>query len=836
MRIFNPHLIVGAMQPTRLSQYLIVVWASLAGAAYAAGVVPDGGTATAVSIGAGGRQMINIAPAVGSVSNNTYSSFNVSKAGADLNNIGINARTIVNQVTSTNPTLIQGNINVLGPRANVILANPNGVTVDGGSFTNTGHVVLSTGQVSFNDITTTLNEIQRDITLTTNRGAITIGPGGLSGTLVNLDLLAKQLNVNGPVTNPYTSSTGGIRAIVGDSTATYDTHFSPEDNGHDWLIGTTTPGTKSNAVAVDITAAGGLTAGRVQLIVTDQGAGVRSLGKIYASAGDVVLTSTGDVTVVDGSVKGERDVSIMTPGAVTLQGAQLSAANNTTVQAGSITLSDDASGRSFVSTGNTVSLTSSGAISNTGSQIQAGTTGTDGTVSGGDVVLKAGGDITNRSTESNVAAVVADNGNTTLDAGGSIVNSNARVQANGTAALTAAGDVSIADGSIKAGADISIKTPGALSIQGAQLGAGHNATVQAANIVLSEDASGPSTLSAANAVSVTSNGAIANSGSLIQAGSVASDGSAIGGDVILNAGGDINNRSTPSNLSIVFAAHGDTKLTAGGNIINDNARFLSNGAIEMNAAGDVQNIIDHTDGANGGQPTAYSNRGGSFLFFTHTNSGFSVDYGTVAQPNQLAYIAATHGPVMINARNFNNSGGIVQSNDSDVTITAQNVFTNAAVFSGQASYTRSCWIFCHADASSNVTPHGGTIQAGGNMNIKAGTVARNIGGNVFATGDIKVDAPITYAQGVTGYLAINQHRGLKAFFGSTWAQIIAMDIGGGFTANGSVTLTGDGVIDGGSFSGGKGVTAAGSITTVRAPSRTPVQIDQHLGLTTWWWR
>lgn len=53
---------------------------------------------------------------------------------------------------------------------------------------------------------------------------------------------------------------------------------------------------------------------------------------------------------------------------------------------------------------------------------------------------------------------------------------------------------------------------------------------------------------------------------------------------------------------------------------------------------------------------------------------------------------------------------------------------------------------------------------------------------------------------------------------------------GGFTANDSVTLTGDGVIDGGSFRGGKGVTAAGGITTVRAP----VQIDQHLGLTTWW--
>ncbi|KWN85461.1 filamentous hemagglutinin [Burkholderia ubonensis] len=666
------------------------IFAVAASRVFAAGIVADGGTTTSTSVGANGRQTVNIAPAVGGVSNNTYSSFNVSKAGADLNNVGINARTIVNQVTSTNPSLIQGNINVLGPRANVILANPNGVTVDGGSFTNTGHVVLSTGQVSFSDLMIAPGVTQRNVVLTTDRGAITIGPGGLSGTLVNLDLIAKRLSINGPVTNDFTSSTSGIRAIVGDSTTTYDTSFSPSDNGHDWLIGTSTPGTRSDAVAVDITAAGGLTSGRVQLIVTDQGAGVHSLGKIYANAGDAVVTSSGDVTVADGSIKGERDVSITTPGTVSLQGAQLTAANNATIHAGSIALSDDATGLSTLSAGNTVTLTSSGAITNMGSLIQAGITASDATTTGGDLVL--------------------------------------------------------------------------------------------------------------------------------------------------NAGGDITNRSSATNLGVIFSANGKTKLTAGGNIINDNARILSNDAVELTAAGDVQNVIDHTGGTNGGQPTAYSDHSGSFVFFTHATSGFNVDYGTVSQPDQLAYIAAVHGPVTINARNFNNSGGIVQSNDSDVQITAQNAFTNAAVFTGQASYTRSCWIFCHADASSNVTPYGGTIQAGGNIDIKAGTVARNIGGNVFAAGDIKVDAPVTYAQGVTGYSAINQHRGFKAFFGSTWAEIIAMDIGGGFTANGAVTLTGDGVIDGGSFSGGKGVAAAGGITTVRAPSRTPVQIDQHLGLTTWWWR
>ncbi|RBB31698.1 filamentous hemagglutinin [Burkholderia reimsis] len=677
------------MLTKKISLCVVLAGGSLCGASHAAGIVPDGGTVTSVSIGAGGRQTVNIAPAIGGVSNNTYSSFNVSKAGADLNNVGINARTIVNQVTSTNPSLIQGNINVLGPRANVILANPNGVTVDGGSFTNTGHVLLSTGQVSFNDVTIAPGVTQRNVVLATNRGAIAIGPGGLSGTLVNLDLIAKQLSINGPVTNDFTSSTGGIRAIVGDSTAAYDTSFSPSDNGHDWLIGTSSPGTKSNAVAVDITAAGGLTAGRVQLIVTDQGAGVHSLGKVYANAGDVVVTASGDIAIVGGSLKAERDVALTTTGTVSLQGAPVTAANNVNVQAGNIALTDDSTGPTTLSAGNTVHLTSSGSITNTGSLIQAGTT--------------------------------------------------------------------------------------------------------------------------------------------------ASDGTRTGGDVILTAAGDITNRSSANNLGIMFAANGQTKLTAGGNIINDNARILSNGAVSLTAAGDVQNIIDHTGGSNGGEPTAYSDRGGSFLFFTHTTSGFNVDYGTVGNPDQLAHIAAVHGPVTITSRNFTNAGGIVQSNDGDVNITARNAFTNAAVFTGQASYTRSCWIFCHADASSNVTPYGGTIQAGGNIGIKAGTVARNVGGNVFATGDIKVDAPITYAQGVTGYSAINQHRGFKAFFGSTWAQIIAMDVGGGFTANGSVTLTGDSVIDGGSFSGGKGVTAAGGITTVRAPSRTPVQIDQHLGLTTWWW-
>jgi filamentous hemagglutinin family protein len=658
--------------------------------ARAGGITPDGGTATSIATGTNGRQTASIAPAIGGVSNNTYSSFNVSKAGADLNNNLVNANTIINQVTGTSPSLIQGDITVLGLRANVILANPNGVTIDGGSFVTNGHVVISTGQVSFNDLTTAPGVTQRNVVLTTNGGTITIGQGGLRGTLVNLDLIAKQLAVNGPVTNNFTSSTGGVRAIAGDSTNTYDTSFSPDDNGHDWLVDSTSPGSTGSGFAVDITALGGLTGGRVQIIVNDEGAGVCNLGAIFASAGDLLVSTNGDISSADGPVKAANDIQITTLGAVSLQGAQVSAANNVAITASGITLTDDATGPSIISASNAVSLTSSGDISNTGSTIQAGSVATDGTFSGGDVVLN-----------------VADN---------------------------------------------------------------------------------------------------------------------------------ITNHSTPANLGILFSANGNTTLTAGGDITNDNARILSNKGLTVTAQGDITNEVDHTTGANNGQPSTYSNVGSSFLFFTHTSSGFNIDYGTVAQPDQLADMAAADGPLSISGRNVTNDGGIILADNGPLTITAQQAFSNAAVFAGQASEARNCWIFCHWSTSSDVTPYGGTIQSGADIAIKAGRVASNVGGNVFATGNLAVDAPITYAQGVTGYSSINPDHGFKAFFGSTWVQIIATDVGGGFTADGLLSLTGEGVIDGGSFGGGTGTTAVGGITTVRAPSTTPVLISQHPGLITWWRR
>ncbi|BDC45596.1 hypothetical protein PTKU15_88930 [Paraburkholderia terrae] len=298
---------------------------------HAAGVVADGGTATSVSTAANGHQTVNIAPSVGGVSHNTYSHFNVGSAGVDLNNVGINARTIVNQVTSTDPSVISGQLAVLGSRANVVLANPNGITINGGSFVNTGHVAFSTGQVSFNDVFTGA-VLQRNVVLDTKTGTIIVGPQGLSSALVALDLIAKNILVNGPLTNTFTSPTATVRLLGGTSNVTLNTGVSPNDNANDWLsVNASATHDTASFFAVDITAAGSLTSGRVQLIVTDKGPGVRSAGPMNATLGDFTLASNGAVEFSNTTLTANGNVNMQVQDTLTATSMQMQAGNSATI-------------------------------------------------------------------------------------------------------------------------------------------------------------------------------------------------------------------------------------------------------------------------------------------------------------------------------------------------------------------------------------------------------------------------------------------------------------------------------------------------------------------------
>ncbi|MFP3186494.1 MAG: filamentous hemagglutinin N-terminal domain-containing protein, partial [Paraburkholderia sp.] len=437
------------------------------GPAFAGGIVADGGTATSVVTAANGQQTVNIAPAISGVSQNTYRSFNVSAAGATLNNVGINARTIVNQVTSSDPSLIEGQISVAGSRANVILANPNGITVNGGSFVNTGHVALTTGQVSFDDLQIAPGIFQRNVVLNTTGGAIVVGPQGLSSALVDLDLIAKNIQINGPLTNTFTSATAVTRAIAGNSAVTLNTGLSPSDNANDWLsLQTGQALTTANSFALDITAAGSVTSGRVEIIVTDKGPGVRSAGPLDASLGDFTLTSNGSVQISNTTVNAASNVSFQVQdaiaftdtkvtanggaatlnasGAITLTGSSVTTDGEAALSGNGITLTPDSAQTGSVLASSTagVVLDSTGDITNLGSLIQGETRTAGDTHSLGAVTLNASGNVLNQSLPGTPLGILFGvKGDVVLGAGGNIFNQNARILSNGNVTIVAGGDV-----------------------------------------------------------------------------------------------------------------------------------------------------------------------------------------------------------------------------------------------------------------------------------------------------------------------------------------------------------------------------------------------------------
>jgi filamentous hemagglutinin family protein len=683
--------------------------------ASAAGIVVDGATATTVSTATNGHQTVNIAPAFAGVSSNTYSSFNVDAAGASLNNVGINARTIVNQVTSTNPSIISGRIDVLGSRANVILANPNGITVNGGSFVNTGRVALTTGRVSFKDTIPVAGIPERDIVLDTSTGTIIVGPQGLASALVGLDLIAKNVQINGPLTNTFTSSTASVRAVAGSSNVTLNTAVSPNDNSNDWLtLNASASGVTATSFAIDITAAGSLTSGRVQLIVTDKGPGVRSAGPMNATLGDFTLSSNGSVQFA-----------------------------NTTL-----------------TTQNNLDLQVKDSIAVTDSKLK--------------------------------------------------VN-------NGSATLNATGNISLTGSSLLANAGIDLS---------------------GSDITVAQDAAAQSVIaSATSGVVLTSTGDISNLGSLIQGQQRNTSDTASLGAVTLKASGNVLNQSTPdSQLAVLFGVKDDVSVSADESVTNQNARILSNKALTITAGGDVSNIVDHSSGTNGGAAIGYSDRSWRLIFVEHRDSGFTVDYGSIADPSKLSYITADSGNLNISARNVTNVGGSILANNGSITITARDQLLTQGVFTGQASYRQTCFFFCSSESSSTVQASGGVIEASQDITLKAGTQITNTGGTVLALNALKLDAPKTLAQAVLGYTAINRTHDLKAWFGNSWSAIFATDTGGIFSGgSGQVELTGEADIEGGSFSAPGGIKAAGGVNTISAPYRAPVTIGNrnHLGLVSW---
>ena len=255
------------------------------------GIVPDSAASKDLKVdkASNGVPLVNIeAPDKNGTSHNVYKDYNVDGKGVILNNSkdltksqlggliygnpnlqnGKEASTIINEVSGVNRSRIEGYQEIAGKKADYILANPNGIYINGAGFINTGNVTLTTGS--------------GDNILNPEKGKIEIDGKGIDLRNVNkAELVARVAEISGP--------------IYGGEEVNLKLGSKGKSNKPEY--------------ALDARALGSIYAGRINVIVNEEGVGVKTEAPTYATKGDVVISSKGKVYLKDTQAKGDIKIS-----------------------------------------------------------------------------------------------------------------------------------------------------------------------------------------------------------------------------------------------------------------------------------------------------------------------------------------------------------------------------------------------------------------------------------------------------------------------------------------------------------------------------------------------
>ncbi|WP_194285823.1 two-partner secretion domain-containing protein [Alcanivorax sediminis] len=255
---------------------------------------------------ANGVPIVNIQNPNGQgVSQNFYNDLNVSSQGLILNNsrqltqtqlggyiegnpnlTNGSASVILNEVIGTNPSSLKGYMEVGGARADVIVANPNGITCNGCGFINTSHATLTTG--------TAIMEGGRLQGFDVQGGNILIGENGLNASNTDrFDLIARSVRVTGQIHAKELNVVTGLQTVDRESLET----------------SANSVGGEIPEFAIDSTALGGMYANRIRLIANEDGVGVRLDAPVAAQSGDMYLSANGKLSLSDASATGNMQIA-----------------------------------------------------------------------------------------------------------------------------------------------------------------------------------------------------------------------------------------------------------------------------------------------------------------------------------------------------------------------------------------------------------------------------------------------------------------------------------------------------------------------------------------------
>lgn len=699
--------------PVRFSQRLIswivcglMVWQPMA-PAVAAALTPTG--QTTVDRAGNGVPVVNIATPNGAgISHNQFGEYNVGKEGLILNNgtdrltqtqlggliqnnpnlqAGREAKGIINEVTGASRSQLQGYTEVAGKAANVMVANPYGITCNGCGFINTPNVTLTTGKPQF-DASGNLQALE------VTKGAITVEGQGLDASKSDaLSIIARATEVNAAIhANDLTvtaganrvGADGSVRPIAGEGAAP--------------------------VVAVDTGALGGMYANRIRLVSSETGVGV-NLGNLTARQGDIQLDAGGKLTVTNSLASG----SITANGAgVALNGSHqsggaLNVASSQDVELNNSTLASQGDMR----------LSAAGKVQTTGG----------GTNSAGALSVSSGQGMTLSNTS------LVSRGAATLDSKATLTVNGGGVSAQGGAlTVTSKQGMALADATLTGQADTTLSTDGSLTQRGGSVTSKGALSVAAGkDITLTNTRSGSdtrATLSSGGTLSSTASAVSAGENLALSGGQLVMDGQSRA-----DATGDV--RLTGSAISNQGQVNAGRDIALSGDRVSSSGQLAAKGHLDVNA-GELTNggTVQGNDVTLKGQ--------------TVTNSGTLQSAGNLALSvdtlEQRGTLSAKGNANVTAQQTLRNSGSLLADGAMSVTADA---LEQDGTLSGATALTAQAGTLTSGQASRTTSQGNVQLTATRSASLNGQTDAA--GALTVSTGDLTTgrDAHLQSGQGLT---------------------------------------------------------------------------------------
>ncbi len=771
-----------------------------------------------------GVPLVNIqTPSGAGVSRNTYRQFDVLQQGAILNNSRTDAQTqlggwvqgnpwlatgsarvILNEVNSNNPSLLQGYVEVAGSRAEVIIANPAGIACDGGGFINASRATLTTGSPIFTGGNLEGYRVQG--------GAINITGAGLdTSTADYTDLIARSVQVNAGIWANQLKVTTGANQV---------------DAGH--TVATPIAGTgAAPAFAIDVAQLGGMYAGKITLVGTETGVGVRNAGNIGASVGEVIVTAEGRLENA-GRITSADHTQIDTSGGIDNSGTIYAQGN------ASLTTRDNIDNSGVIAALGDATLAATGA----NSQI----TSTNSSVLGAGV--QADGSIGN-------SGALSVNASKTLTAQGQNLSGGEQTLAAQAIDLT---------GSQTSGADLRLSaSQGDIDLTGATVAASQTLTANASQTLRTDQA----TLSAMQ-INASAHDLSNVQGEIVQVGS---------GDLVLNLPGNLDNTQgriatnsqnfnlaaatlTNTDGQLEHASTGTFKIEAA-TLNGVRGQISSNGILDLNAISATldsgytiaqQLLIDSNTLSNRGGTMIQTGAGATTItanvqldntggVIASNGQNLSLQAGLLNNSNGSLTLTGT-GLLTVRSGSLGNNGGMLATNGG-VDIVAVSLDNSDGTIYGTGNLT--------VQSSGGLSNQRGLIQTDADLNVAAVAALNNANGRIEANGGASSAVISGASIDNTAGRIVNNGTGTTAVSGASIvnnnaAHIQGMGVIGGngevvINAANLVNTQGGQVVAGGnlnlntssSLNNNAGVLFAQADLTVNQPGATLSNVGGHIG-------